>query len=151
MEIPIENIFLNLSVTDKQSLLEYASTKAGELGYTNQPAKLLKDFWRREGESLTGVQDGFAIPHAKSEAAIKAGILYFNTKAPIAWETFDDQPVSHIFALIVPEKNTSNIHLQMISNLATALLDEEFKNKLIKMNNETEISDFINHKMEGLS
>lgn len=148
MDIPLENIFLNLPVTSKQSLLEYAAEKAGELGYTNDPKKLLKDFWRREEESLTGLEDGFAIPHAKSEAAVKAGILYLNTSRPITWETFDDQPVSHIFALIVPEKNTSNVHLQMISNLATALLDEEFKNQLKLMSDESGISDLIRHRME---
>lgn len=151
MEIPIENILLNLAVTSKQDLLKYASGKAGELGYTDQPEQLLADFWRREGESLTGVQDGFAIPHAKSKAAIKAGILYLNTEAPIEWETFDDQPVSHIFALIVPEQNTSNIHLQMISNLATALLDEDFKNQLKSMTNESAIAEFINQRMEGIA
>lgn len=148
MDIPIQNIFLNLSVTSKESLLEYASEKAGELGYTNHPNKLLEDFWQREGASLTGVSDGFAIPHAKSAAAIKSGILYLNTKEPIPWETFDEQPVSHVFALIVPKENTSNIHLQMLSNLATALLDEEFKKQLKLMTDESAIADLINHRME---
>jgi len=78
MDIPIENIFLDLSLTSKQSLLEYVSRKAGELGYTNEPEKLLKDFWHREEESCPA---GLAHTPMAAKALEKAGkAIGFNVK-----------------------------------------------------------------------
>lgn len=44
---------------------------------------------------------------------------------------------------MVPDKDVGTIHLQMLSNLATALLDDDFKLKLRNLDDKGQISEFI--------
>lgn len=87
---------------------------------------MIKAFTNRESEVSTGLQNSFAIPHAKADCIMKPTVLYLKLLHPIEWETFDDKPVQNIFALLVPTKHEGTLHLEMISRIATSLLDDEF-------------------------
>ena len=93
-------------------------------------------------------QDGFAIPHARSNHVKKAAILYLRTDEAIEWGTMDDKKVNYLFSLLVPEQNEGNLHLQMISKLATCLLEDEFKNTVKSATNKLELKDYILKNME---
>ena len=123
-----EYLFFNVDVNTKEEALKFISHKALELGLTEDEEGLKEDFLKREEEYSTGLQDGFAIPHAKSDFAKKMGVFYVRCKSGIPeWETMDDKRVTDLFALIVPKKSADNEHLMMISRLATGLLEVEFK------------------------
>jgi PTS system fructose-specific IIA component len=123
-----EYLFFDVDVSTKEEALTFISHKALELGLTDDEARLKEDFIKREGEYSTGLQDGFAIPHAKSNFAKKMGVIYVRCKNGIQeWETMDDEKVTDLFALIVPKESADNRHLMMISRLATGLLEVEFK------------------------
>lgn len=147
MVIPLENIFLNKSFSDKKEIIKYISLEAQKLSYTHSSEDLFNVFQEREDEYSTGLQEGFAIPHAKSKVVNKAGIIYIRSDTDIEWETYDNQGVTDVFALMVPEEGVGTTHLQMLSNLATALLDEKFKSRLRKLNTATEISKFITNQI----
>ena len=55
----------------------------------------------------------------------------------------DDSEVHYLFALLVPKENEGNIHLQMISKLATCLLEEDFKDKIKSTSDKSELKDYI--------
>jgi PTS system fructose-specific IIA component len=123
-----EYLFFDVDVSTKEEALKFISHKALELGLTDDEEGLKVDFLKREGEYSTGLQDGFAIPHAKSDFAKKMGVFYVRCKNGIPeWETMDDEKVTDLFALIVPKESADNDHLMMISRLATGLLEAEFK------------------------
>ena len=137
-------IFLDVESNTKSEVLNFISDKAFELGLTDNKEGLLQDFLKREEEFSTGLQDGFAIPHAKSEYAKKIAILYVRCKNPIVeWETLDDSNVTDLFALIVPKENAGNEHLLMISKLATSLLDDDFKNTLKSSADKVQLKEYI--------
>jgi PTS system fructose-specific IIA component len=147
MVIPSENIFLNKSFSEKEEVIKYISLEAQNLNYTNSAEDLYEVFKEREDEYSTGLQEGFSIPHAKSHVVNKAGIIYVRSDTDIEWETYDDQGVTDVFALLVPEEGVGKIHLKMLSNLATALLDDEFKNNLRSLCKKNDISEFITNKI----
>lgn len=123
-----EYLFFDVDVSTKKEALKYISHKALEMGLTDNEEGLMADFLKREGEFSTGLQDGFAIPHAKSDFAKKMGVFYVRCKSGIPeWETMDDKKVTDLFALIVPRESADNEHLMMISRLATGLLEDDFK------------------------
>ena len=99
---------------------------------------LIEAFLERESEFSTGLQDSFAIPHAKTNFIKKPTVLFLKLSEPISWETFDGQPVSNVFALLVPKEYEGKEHLKMISNIATLLLEDDFT-ELIKNSNDVEI------------
>lgn len=124
------------------------ASKAKECDLTDNEQEIYQSFLDREAEFSTGLPDRFAIPHAKTNFAKRVGILYFRLNKPVDWQSLDDELVTDLFALIVPEKNAGKDHLQMISALATALLDDKFKYNLRSLDDPAQLADLINKNME---
>lgn len=136
-------IFLNEDYKSKQELLSFIAAKAEELNICDTKEELLEDLLAREAEFSTGLQDGFAIPHARSSHVKKVSVFFIRNKSVLDWETLDDSEVHYLFALLVPKENEGNIHLQMISKLATCLLEEDFKDKIKSTSDKSELKDYI--------
>lgn len=136
-------IFLNEDYKSKQELLFFIAAKAEELNICDTKEGLLEDLLAREAEFSTGLQDGFAIPHARSSHVKKVSVFFIRNKSVLDWETLDDSEVHYLFALLVPKENEGNIHLQMISKLATCLLEEDFKDKIKSTSDKSELKDYI--------
>ena len=136
-------IFLNEDYKSKQELLSFIAAKAEELNICDTKEGLLEDLLAREAEFSTGLQDGFAIPHARSSHVKKVSVFFIRNKSVLDWETLDDSEVHYLFALLVPKENEGNIHLQMISKLATCLLEYDFKDKIKSTSDKSELKDYI--------
>ena len=136
-------IFLNEDYKSKQELLSFIAAKAEELNICDTKEGLLEDLLAREAEFSTGLQDGFAIPHARSSHVKKVSVFFIRNKSVLDWETLDDSEVHYLFALLVPKENEGNIHLQMISKLATCLLEEDFKDKIKSTSDKSDLKDYI--------
>lgn len=143
-----QNIFLNENLNTKEDVLNFIVDKAYELGITENKEGLLEDLWKREREYSTGIQSGFAIPHSKSKYVKEPSILYIKANREIEWETLDDSDVRYIFNLLAPEENSSNIHLQMLSKIATCLMEEDFIREVKNANDESLLVEYILNKIE---
>lgn len=142
-----KNIFLDEDLSSKEEVIEFIADEAKYLGITDDRDGLLKDLFKREEEYSTGIQDGFAIPHAKSEYVKTPTILYIKTNKEIEWETLDDSKVRYIFNLLVPKENEDNVHLKMLSKLATCLMEDDFKKEVIEAVDKSELIKYISKKM----
>ena len=131
-------IFLNEDYKSKQELLSFIAAKAEELNICDTKEGLLEDLLAREAEFSTGLQDGFAIPHARSSHVKKVSVFFIRNKSVLDWETLDDSEVHYLFALLVPKENEGNIHLQMISKL-----EDDFKDKIKSTSDKSELKDYI--------
>ncbi|MGL5591200.1 MAG: PTS fructose transporter subunit IIABC [Mycoplasmoidaceae bacterium] len=100
---------------------------------------LYKSFIDRENEVSTGFENGFAIPHARIKQIKKPSIVFVRLKKGIDWKSLDGKPTKYIVALLVPEKNASDKHMNILSSIAVGLLNEDFKNKLKNSKNKKEI------------
>ena len=143
-----QTIFLDVDEADKNNILKFICRKAKALAVVNDEDALYQDFLDREEEFSTGLQDGFAIPHARTKNVKKATVMFLRNKRDIDWVTMDDQPVKYIFALLVPEESAGNLHLKMISSLATALLEDDFKERVKSSKDKTELMNYILKNME---
>lgn len=149
MKFDKENILLNVNVKDKKDLFVYIASYAKKKQIIDDEQKLIKAFTNRELEVSTGLQDSFAIPHAKSNCIMEPTVLYLKLLHPIEWETFDNEPVQNIFALLVPIKYEGTLHLEMISRIATSLLDDEFIMMVKNSSNIDELEKTIVSAMKG--
>jgi len=123
-------VFLDVDIASKEDLFDFVAQRAVELGVSADAAAVAADLMEREGQMTTGLTDGFAIPHTKSTNVDKVGVLFVRTTSAVAWETMDDVDPTCFFVLLVPHENEGNIHLQMISQLATCLLEDDFKQRV---------------------
>ena len=128
-------------LTDKHVLLDIGSRTREEAFWTVAQAAeadgvatsaraLYEELERREAEISTGLVDGFAIPHAKTDAATCVALYYARSTRPLAWTTLDGGAVTHMLFLIVPERDRNDTHLRMLSALAACLMEEDFKREL---------------------
>ncbi|SDQ28383.1 PTS system IIA component, Fru family [Streptococcus equinus] len=149
MKFDKENILLNVNVKDKKELFAYIASYAKKKQIIDDQQRLIKAFINRESEVSTGLQKSFAIPHAKSNCIMEPTVLYLKLLHPIEWETFDNEPVQNIFALLVPIKYEGTLHLEMISRIATSLLDDEFIMVVKNSSNIDELEKTIVSAMKG--
>ncbi|WP_179184939.1 PTS sugar transporter subunit IIA [Collinsella vaginalis] len=122
-----DHILLDVEAEACDEVFRAVAQAAEKSGITDSADALMRGFQEREREASTGLMDGFAIPHTKSDAATRAALYYVRTVAPVTWETMDGRPVTDVFALIASAADPGNTHLSMLSALASSLLEEEFK------------------------
>lgn len=79
----------------------------------------------RENLSTTGMVDGIAIPHARTTAITRAGIAAMTLPEGVDYQSMDGQPTNLIFLIGAPD-NGDNVHLQVLSELSTLLMDHDF-------------------------
>ena len=148
MLIARENIFLNQSFSDKQSVFRFLASHAVKQGWAENAQKIEADLWERENQYSTGFENQIAIPHAKTANVSQAGVIFIRLQQPIAWESLDDQPVQIIFGLLVPEAGAKLLHLQIINSLASQIVDDEFRDRLFAANDEDELFQFMQSRIE---
>ena len=84
----------------------------------------------REKEGTTGIGEGIAIPHGKTEAVSRPGLSAMVVPDGVNFDSLDGQPVKLLFLIAAPDTK-ENIHLEVLSRLSTLLMDENFRKKLI--------------------
>ncbi|WP_342219215.1 fructose PTS transporter subunit IIA [Spiroplasma endosymbiont of Amphimallon solstitiale] len=114
------------------------------LGYITNRDELLKAFLALEQELSTGFEGGIAIPHARIKSIKKPAILILCNNNGVDWKAIDGQLTTFIIALIIPETQAENLHLDILSTLAIKLVNKDFRKKLKNAKNSQEIISLIN-------
>ena len=83
----------------------------------------------REKESTTGIGEGIAIPHCKSDAVKAPGLAAMVLPDGVDFDSLDGQPADLIFLIAAPNTE-DNVHLDVLSKLSVLLMDENFTNRL---------------------
>lgn len=90
-----------------------------------------KDVYFREKEGRTGIGEGVAIPHGKSEAVRKTCIAVGRCKDPIEWESVDGEPIRVIILFAVSLKDKNNTFVKLMSQVARMLAHPGTAEKLL--------------------
>ena len=86
---------------------------------------------KREEEGTTGIGEGIAIPHGKTEAVTKPGLAAMVIPDGVDFESLDGSPAKLLFLIAAPNTK-DNVHLDVLSRLSTLLMDAEFREALYK-------------------
>ena len=84
----------------------------------------------REQEGTTGIGEGIAIPHGKTDAVSKPGLAAMVIPNGVNFDSMDGQPARLIFLIAAPNTK-DNIHLDVLSRLSTLLMDTRFREELL--------------------
>lgn len=84
----------------------------------------------REKEGTTGIGEGIAIPHGKTDAVSKPGLAAMVVPNGVDFDSLDGQPAKLIFLIAAPNTK-DNVHLDVLSRLSTLLMDKRFREELI--------------------
>ena len=84
----------------------------------------------REKEGTTGIGEGIAIPHGKTDAVSKPGLAAMVVPNGVNFDSLDGQPAKLIFLIAAPNTK-DNVHLDVLSRLSTLLMDKRFREELL--------------------
>ena len=101
-------------------------------GRTDAPDRLEEAIWARELVYSTGLGHGFAVPHCKTDAVNAGSIGILRLSKSVDWNSADGKPVGFVILLAARESDTNSEHLRVFSKLARNLMDEEFREQLLR-------------------
>ena len=142
------SILLDGRVADKKAALDQMVDLMDASGKLRDKETYRQGVYAREQEGSTGIGEGIAIPHCKSDAVIKPGLAAMVVKDGVEFESLDGQP-AHLFFLIAAPNTEDNVHLDVLSRLSVLLMDEDFTNKLSQAASVSEFKQIIEKAEKG--
>lgn len=147
----LKPVSVQLNVAPPKSKVEAINILADLMekgGNLNNKEEYVKAVIAREKSGSTGLGDGIATPHAKSSAVREAGLAAMVVPEGMDFEALDGNP-SRLFFMIAAPDTASDLHVQLLSKLATMVMDPDFKEALINAKSVEEFLQLINKKEAG--
>lgn len=140
-----KNVIFKINATEKEDIIkELAMNFLNDDSVINSSDfdQLLSDLYERENLSSTGMQDGIAIPHAKSDVVKKVSMVVAIDKDGKNFASLDEQK-SKIFFLVVAPSTTKREHLDILSTISKLTFEEEKLKKLLNSNSANEVIEIL--------
>lgn len=146
--VKVENVFVAENFASRDEVLSFVSNQAVKAGVADDADAVMNAFLAREAEGTTGMMEGFAIPHAKSDAITEAAVIVVKDGSGVTgWDTMDGAPVNVAIALLIPGAQAGTTHLKILSKVAEALMDEGFRATVKGSTDAAEIAKTINARL----
>ena len=146
--VKVENVFVAEDFASRDEALSFVSNQAVKAGLASDADAVMNAFLAREAEGTTGMMEGFAIPHAKSDAINEAAVIVVKDESGVTgWDTMDGAPVNVAIALLIPGAQAGTTHLKILSKVAEALMDEDFRATVKGSTDAAEIAKTINARL----
>jgi PTS system fructose-specific IIC component len=126
-----EAILINQSPTGKESAIDLLVAAHDTVGNLSDKGAFKKGILEREEMGTTAIGEGIAIPHSKNVAVKKPGIAAMTVPNGVDYDSMDGEP-SNLFFMIAAPKDGADVHLEALSRLSTLLMDEDFREDLLK-------------------
>lgn len=146
--VKVENVFVAEDFASRDEALSFVSNQAAKAGIASDADAVMNAFLAREAEGTTGMMEGFAIPHAKSDVITEAAVIVVKDESGVTgWDTMDGAPVNVAIALLIPGAQAGTTHLKILSKVAEALMDEDFRATVKGSTDAVEIAKTINARL----
>ena len=143
-----ESIMLGAQPKDKRDAIAILTGLMEKGGNLSDKAQYEKDVLAREASGTTGLGDGIATPHAKSAGVKAPGLAAMTVPAGMDFEAMDQKP-SRLFFEIAAPATEADVHLEVLSKLATMIMDPDFKEALVAAKSKEEFLSLIDAKEDG--
>ena len=139
-----EAISLKAKGKKKKDIIFNLLKNAGDAGVI--PLDKVEDIYfavmEREQQGTTGIGNGIAIPHCKTDL-VKSGVIIAATfPSGIKYFSIDNKPVNILFLFIFPGSENKE-YLQVLAKSARIFGDETIRNKLILSSTNEEFREII--------
>lgn len=104
--------------------------------------EVIKDLLSREESMSTGMQDGIALPHAKTPAVQKLIFAIGLKKDGVDFNSLDGK-LSRIFVMTLVSKGTPQPYLQFMAQISRILADEQEREKILACESNAALYDFL--------
>ena len=137
-----EGIELNANPKNKEEAINMIVDLMVSTGKIDDAEKYRKGVFSREEEGSTGIGEGIAIPHCKSDAVNAPGLAAMVVPEGVDFDSLDGEKANLFFLIAAPDTR-ENVHLDVLSKLSVLLMNEEFTGKLRNAKSVDEFLDII--------
>ena len=144
-----ERVRTDLAASSKKSLLDQLAAEFQSDRPDLNEREVFQTLLRREQLGSTAVGHGVALPHGRMAGLDRPLGAFTRLAQPADFDALDDQPVTLVFALLVPDEENEQ-HLQVLARLARMFDDEAFRQRLLHAPEE-ELYDLLVGKDEEMA
>jgi len=136
-------ITADLAGGTKRQIIEELVGLLDAAGMVGDRAVALGDVLDREESMSTGMQDGVALPHAKTAGVTIMCAAIGLKREGVDFQSLDGRP-SRIFIMVLSPENSSGPHIQFLAGVSSLLNTAEARNALLECKTRDEIFAFFN-------
>ena len=140
-----KSIALNVHPSDKNEAIDMLIDLLMTAGTIRDKALVKKDILKREAQGSTGLANGLATPHAQNNSVKKPSISIITVPEGVEFNSLDGKPARLLMLFAAPEKSSDEA-LTNMGRLAVLLMDDTFKEDLIKASTPAEVIKIIDDK-----
>ena len=140
--LAVESIDLNAKAANKKEALDHAVDLMARSGKIGDVETYRNGVYAREEEGTTGIGEGIAIPHCKSDVVKAPGLAAMRVAGGVDFQSLDGEKADLIFLIAAPNTK-DNVHLDVLSKLSVMLMDDNFTESLRNAKSVDEFMEII--------
>lgn len=141
-------IKIGLDSTEKEGILkELIDVLADVKDLGTERKAIVKALLERENLGSTGIGQGIAIPHGKTDRVKELVAVLGISRKGVNFDALDGDSV-YIFFLLVAPKDTAGPHLKALAQISRLLRDSYFCELMKRCQSSEELYELIKHEEE---
>lgn len=140
-------IKLGLEATEKEGALKELVDVLAQLEDIGDKKSILRALVERENLGSTGIGQGIAIPHGKTDRVRELVAVLGISRKGVSFDSLDGELV-YIFFLLVAPKETAGPHLKALAQISRLLRDSYFCDLLKRCKSPAEVYELIRREEE---
>ncbi len=123
-------IKMSLESKTKKDVIKELVESLVKSGKVKDKKKMVQTLMEREELGSTGIGQGIAIPHGKSDTVSDLSAAFGLSADGISFDSLDGEPVNIFFLLVAPE-GAAGAHLKALARISSLLKDKYFRKSLL--------------------
>jgi len=147
-DIQLDLVIMGMNAHDKKKAFQSLAKKAAP--FCGLPeSELFEKLMLCEEKASSGIGDGVAIPHIKSEKLKKPFVALVRLSQPIPFNALDDEPVD-IICLVLSKDSEGPVYLRRLSRITRMLRHEDLRRNLREAKDENAMRAALSDSSEWM-
>lgn len=143
-----KSVALNVHPSTKLEAIDMLIDLLMTAGAVKDKSAIRRDVLAREAQGSTGLTNGLATPHAQNNAVKKSAISILTVPEGVEFDSVDEKP-ARLLVLFASPLKAADDSLTEMGRFSVLLMDEEFKESLIKAKSVEELLKIIDAKEDS--
>ena len=143
--LSLDTIWVDLKANTKQGIIEEMVDRLMAAGKLKDRDAALKAVFEREEKMSTGMQNGVAIPHGKTDSVDQLVAAVGLQKEGVEFDSMDGAPCS-IFIMTVSPAKRSGPHMQFLAEVSRILCQSSKRERLLASKTHAEVFEVLTGK-----
>jgi PTS system nitrogen regulatory IIA component len=143
--LSLDTVWVDLKANTKQGIIEEMVDRLMAAGKLKDRDAVLKAVFEREEKMSTGMQNGVAIPHGKTDSVDQLVAAVGLQKEGVEFDSMDGAPCS-IFIMTVSPAKRSGPHMQFLAEVSRILCQSSKRERLLASKTHAEVFEVLTGK-----